>query len=79
VKPDPPPQAEVRRIGSVAVAASRTVPIVRAPDVAGHVGNHLDAAALEDVDDIAGLGAGGMPLGLAFTNPDLRWNQLEPI
>jgi hypothetical protein len=27
-----------------------------------HLGDHLDAAALKLVDDVAGLGAGGMPL-----------------
>src|SRR5271166_5803536 len=36
------------------------------PDVAGrvdrHVGEHLDAAALENVDDIAGLGPRWVPL-----------------
>src|SRR5262249_57279951 len=44
------------------------VPVVRGPDVAGringHVGYHLDAAALENVDDIAGLRAGRMPSGV---------------
>src|SRR5271170_2458290 len=42
------------------------IPVVRSPDVARrvhrHLGNHLYASALELVDDVAGLGAGGMPL-----------------
>src|SRR5271166_909042 len=42
------------------------IPVVRGPDVAGrvdrHVGEHLDAAALENVDNIAGLGASRVPL-----------------
>ena len=46
-----------------------TVPVVRDPDVAGrvngNVGDHLDAAALENVDHVAGLGAGGCPLVLS--------------
>src|SRR5271156_904402 len=45
-----------------------TVPVVRDPDVAsrvnGNVGDHLDATALENVDDVASLGAGGMPFGV---------------
>src|SRR5262249_12185402 len=44
------------------------VPVVRDPNVAGringHVGHHLDAAALENVDDIAGLRAGPMSSGV---------------
>jgi hypothetical protein len=44
------------------------IPIVCDPDVAGrvngHVGHHLDAAALENVDDIAGLRARRMSGGV---------------
>jgi hypothetical protein len=54
-----------RRSGQLAVAATRIIPVVRGPDVAGrvdrHVGEHLDTAALENVDDIAGLGARRVP------------------
>src|SRR5262249_32467907 len=45
-----------------------TVPIIRGPDVAGridhHVGEHLDGAAGEYVEDIAGLRAGRVSLRL---------------
>ena len=44
--------------------ALHAIRFICSPDVAGkvdrHVGDHLDAAALEHMDDIAGLGAGGM-------------------
>ena len=67
VKPDPPPQVEVGRDGFSPAAASRLFQLFD-PHVAGringHVGHHLDAAALENVDDIAGLGAGRMSGGV---------------
>jgi hypothetical protein len=56
VKPEPPPQVEVGRDGFSPEARFQAVPVVRGPDVSGrvngHVGDHLDAAALEDVDDM---------------------------
>src|SRR5262249_19460757 len=65
-RPSAPSRGRTGRIG----AGSRLefVPIVRDPDVAGringHVGYHLDAAALENVDDIARLRPGRMPSGV---------------
>ena len=56
VMPDPPPQVEVGAAG-FGSTASWIIPVVRRPDVAGrvdgHVGEHLDGAALEHVDDVA--------------------------
>ena len=66
MKPDPPPQVEVGQAGFGPAAASRRFQLFAAQTLpAGSiddVGDHLDAAALENVDDIAGLRAGGMPL-----------------
>src|SRR5262249_47294169 len=65
-RPSTPSRGRTGRIG--AGGRFKVVPVVRGPDVAGringHVGYHLDAAALENVDDIAGLRAGRMPSGV---------------
>src|SRR5215472_4594069 len=46
----------------------QAVPVVRDPDVASrvnsHIGNHLNTATLENVDDIADFRAGGMTFGV---------------
>src|SRR5215813_4593269 len=65
-RPSTPSRGRTGRIG--ARGRLNVVPVVRGPDVAGringHVSYHLDAAALENVDDIGGLRAGRMPSGV---------------
>jgi len=50
----------VREIGSLATTGSMAFQLFAAPDVASrvncHIGDHRDAAALELVDDLAGVG-----------------------
>src|SRR5262249_57648907 len=64
-RPSTPSRGRTGRMG--AGGRLNVVPVVRGPDVAGringHVSYHLDAAALENVDAMAGLRARRMPSG----------------
>ena len=58
------PRSTWERLGG-AGRAIRSIPVVRGPDVTGwidrYIRQHLDAAACEDVQDIAGFRARRMP------------------
>ena len=81
VMPEPPPLVEVGR-DRIFAGCLRDVPVVRGPDVAGRVngrvGDHLDAAALEDMDDIAGLRARRMALSVAPGHERTQWPHMLP-
>ena len=74
VKPDPPPQVEVRRIGSSATAASTAFQLFAAQTLpAGSTATSVSIWMLplwNTMDGIAGLRAGGMPLGLGPGHQD---------
>ena len=58
------PKSRWGRAGSLAISRFDGIPVIRGPDVASgvnhHVGQHLDAAALKHVDNIAGFRACGI-------------------